>query len=274
MEVLIGGAILAGVGLAAAQMFRDQKLAQKRVDNDQALVTYHQNLTKTLTIPQNCNANFTFGSSINAGPRTTLNVCSGAICSDLRGEASALPAANRVAYVSQNDFIDSSQYWQIESINIPATVSTTGWVRIEMHYRSNPKLQPSRKVRKDILLNARFSSGFRECFNSQESSVNNLQNDLCSATSVMGFSTSGAAVSIARWDEETQSCVPIVSNKVCSSDHVITGIGNDGVVRCRPTTVNGVIVPAGKINTTQANCTVGQRVKILFLNNQLQAVCE
>jgi type II secretory pathway pseudopilin PulG len=79
-EVLIGGAILAGVALGSATLFQNQKKAQRSVEYDQKLAIYHSQLSRTMGTASNCNATLksiyaTPPTSIAAGNITTLFHC-------------------------------------------------------------------------------------------------------------------------------------------------------------------------------------------------------
>lgn len=65
-EIMVGGAILAGVALSGARLFKDQRQSQGRLDSEQVLQDFHRNFTKFIQDEKNCNA--TFNDWINRTP--------------------------------------------------------------------------------------------------------------------------------------------------------------------------------------------------------------
>lgn len=255
-EVIVGGGILAGVGLSGALIFKNQKMSQKKVDNLQELNAFHQSVIRSMNNPFNCNATFKASSqafigsaSIPAG--TSLNGLynCGAGCNDFKNGAAGVSAGS--AIITKGNFIDNKLLWKVNDILIPGGVAGTGPLIIKVVYELDPNKFPSAnhpKVTKDILLNARFSTTapvqFKECLNSQESSVNNLQNDLCKSMSAI---TSTGSV-VATWDEATQTCKTngdaSTKLKTCPAGMVIEGIRSDGSVHCKYPS-NGIGCPPG-----------------------------
>jgi len=272
-EVLIGGGILAGVALASAQLFKDQKFAQKRIEYDQKLVIYHQNLSKTINLPANCNATVK-GIIPSAGAIPTQSITELATCSGGCIDTNADPndqsfdawtpgAYARTPFVTVNDWTDASRIWQVSGIQVTGR-NTSGNVNLRINYTLNPNIPGTRTVSKDIVLNTRFDSAgnFRECLNPQESSVNNLQNDLCKSLNLSeGTATSDGR--LARWDDATQTCI-VDGSKDCSGvpGTQIDGIGADGTVSCKP-----MVSPTDAAvlqNTTVANCAPPLKPQIYF----------
>lgn len=274
-EVMIGGGILAGVGLAGAMLFKDQKMAQKKIDNMQTLNIFHQNLIRQMNNPFNCNATFKQlgyidGTSVPAGSVNSLYLC-GSGCTDFKTGVAGVTAG--AAVVTRGQFIDnfpdpskSTQLWNVNDIVIPNTVTSSGPLIVRIVYELNTaKFPNSPKVSKDILLTARFSTTgttkFKECLNSQDSSVNNLQNDICKSMS--SLASTGSV--IAQWDEATQSCKTVgdTTNKLktCPAGMVVEGIRSDGSVHC-------------KYPTTGIGCPPGQTGKLKMVSGSMKVVCE
>lgn len=276
-EVMIGGGILAGVGLAGAMLFKDQKMAQKKIDNEQTLNVFHQNLIRQMNNPFNCNATLSALGLLNASSvpgntqYTGLHACSGA-CNDFKAGAAGVTATTPI--LAKGNFIDavngvltnSTQLWSVQDIKTgPAGASQTGPLVLKIYYELNQQKFPGRPpVIKDIMLNVRFSQAgqLKECINSQESSVNNLQNDICKSMSAV---TSAGSV-VATWDEATQSCKTNGTNaamlKQCPAGMVVEGIRSDGSVHC-------------KYPTTGVDCTVpGQIPKLKMVGGKMKVVCE
>lgn len=238
-EIMVGGAILAGVGLAGTMMFKDQRVAQKQIDDDQKLVSFHQALIKTMTSTANCNATFNnrYGSSIPQG-QVEIFGCSGSACSDPKTDAGSVTRTAQPMYTyntSGNYWTDNQRVWQINNIEVAQTVSRSGPVRLKVTYRKNPELPNPKTISKDINLNVRFnnSGGFKECTNNQESSLNNLQNDICKS---LNYGQADSDGMVAKWNEDSQSCEMQTSVKSCGPGLVIEGIRADGSVHCKPAT--------------------------------------
>ena len=211
-EVMVGGAILAGVALSGAQLFKQQTSAQKRIDYDQKLQTYHNILSKILNRAENCNATMKLAfpsssSTITAKPITQLYTCS-SNCTDTNStadnsyDAYSPNAYAGLALIAPGQYIDNTFTWMVDSMEIVNSLSGTGTFRLRMNYKMNPKLL-AKSVSKEIALNARFSGGvFKECVNGQESSINNLQNDLCKSLTMKENSTLSDG-QVAYWDDAT-----------------------------------------------------------------------
>lgn len=246
-EVMIGGGILAGVALASAQLFKDQKTSQKKIENDQKLIMFHQNLSKQMNLAENCNTTMkqfvTAGNSIPSQTIPALYRCT-ANCKDTNSTANrsfdafTAGAYTGVPMLTTGDYIDGTETWKVAKIAVVGR-STTGNITLKLDYQTNPKVTTAKTVTKDITINTRFNGGqFKECVNSQESSVNNLQNDLCKALNLSeGIASSDGRM--ARWDEPTQTCI-VDGAKDCSTipGMQIDGISTDGTVHCQPITNN------------------------------------
>jgi type II secretory pathway pseudopilin PulG len=254
-EIMVGGGILAGVGLAGATLFKDQKMAQKKIDNLQTLNAFHQNLIRQMNNPFNCNATMKELGFLNASgiaANTSINYlyqCQGTGCADFKKGIDGVSANTSAPLLQKSKFIDegagSTRLWNVNNIIFPQPVVATGSMIIRVVYELDPARFPNApKVQKDILLNARFSNAgqFKECLNSQESSVNNLQNDICKSMTAISSSGSGSTAGagggvIAHWDEATQTCVTngTLTNKLktCPAGMVIEGIRSDGSVHCK-----------------------------------------
>lgn len=277
-EILVGGGILAGVGLSGALIFKNQKMSQKKIDNEQSLNVFHQSLIRSMNNPFNCNATFKqlsmIGASSIAANTSLAGLYScGSGCSDFKSGVAGVVPNTTVPLLAKGAFIDqypdatkSQMLWQVNDILIGQTVNATGPLIIKVVYELNPTKFPNApKITKDILLNARFNTTgtttFRECLNSQESSVNNLQNDICKSLS--SITSTGSVV--ATWDEATQSCKTNgdTTNKLktCPAGMVIEGIRSDGSVHC-------------KYPTTGISCPAGQTGKLKMVGGSMKVVCE
>lgn len=276
-EIMVGGAVLAGVALAGAKLLKDQKFAQKSVEHDQKLALFHSNLIKTLSETAHCNATMRqvlpSAGALATPSVTTLYKCVPSAsnkCADDNNtttdnsfDAYTTGAYAGTALLSVNDYTDQTLVWQVASMQFLDARSTTGTSRLRVTYAINPKIGKKR-ISKDIFLNLRFTAGsFKECINNKESSINNLQNDLCKSLNLSEgeFDSSGR---IAVWDEATQTC-KVTGSKNCSNDYnaQVEGIGDDGVVRCKP--ILYLDEPTEMANPTQtATCPSGQKPQMYW----------
>ncbi len=232
---MIGGSILAGVGLSGAYMFKDQKFAQTRIEHDRILQAAHSSLTKYLQNIGNCNATFNAGvTAITVIKTCTSNCSEGVLASAVSGST----------FVSVGSWADSGKIWQITGISLKSPpLTNSGRTLVYVDYQINPALAAkfgSRTARKDIGVNFRFtqtgSPSFMSCLSGSESSVNNLNNDLC-----LGLAAVNSSGTFSYWDDATQSCIlkgttaaPLTT---CSSGNmVVQGFNPDGTIHCR--TVN------------------------------------
>lgn len=284
-EVLIGGGILAGVALAGARMFSDQKTAQKKVQDDQKLSLYHQNIVKQMNIAGNCNATFNAAGLAGGVPLSNgTNISAIRACSSNCVDTNA---ANQLAHkaidvvpgpalltAGAGNYIDDTSIWYPETIRLltPQSPKTTsGPVTFRVIYRMNPRLAPNKTIQKDIVVNTRFANNvFQECLSGQESSVNNLQNDFCKSLNFNETTSTGVnSGKLAVWDEVTQTCVVGTEKKCNTPGMVVDGLDSTGTIRCR------AIVQPGDASSLQqtapaANCAAPV---LVFEGGRIVAKC-
>lgn len=288
-EIMVGGAVLAGVALASAQLFKDQKISQKKIEYDQQLALYHSNLVKVLTQTGNCNATMRQLIPQGSGLTAPLTVNTLFICvpsgtnkclddnstADRSFDAYTPGAYAGTALISTNQYTDNTLSWQVTRMQLLDSRTTTGTTRLRMTYRMNTKIPGFKTVNKDIFLNLRFfNNAFRECVNNQESSVNNLQNDFCKTINLSeGTATSDGRMAI--WDEATQTC-RIVGTKDCTWQYNMhtDGIGADGVVRCK-TLIHNTDAQAIQDTGAGVTCPTGTRPQVYYdgLLKQMKVRC-
>lgn len=276
-EVMLGGAVLAGLGLAAAQIFKDQSNSQKRIELDQALATFHGNISRLLNRSSNCNATMKklFANGSQGIPVTAsipgLHKCTDR-CFDDNAEANlGFDAFTTGAFlstnsplVSANQYIDGTRTWKVKSIAIPEALTRSGAFRFTVTYELTiPAFKKT--VTKDILLNARFDgSVFMECINGQESSVNNLNNDMCKTWNLNEDpGNPGDVGKVSYWDSALQTCV-FLGRKDCTDPGMrIKGIRSDGIIECEK--VVGTTDAANlEDQSTVANCSPTQKAQVYF----------
>lgn len=287
---MVGGAILAGVGLAGARMFKDQKTAQKKVDGEQSLISYHASLAKIMHNENHCNATLSayFGASGGtpwANP-TQIAMCNG--CTDVNVNYNAgnvTSGMKTVMATAGSTWTDGTRTWQVMSFrigrdantfNVAPSVSGKAVMRVE--YRLNPDIKPGggRTVFKDINLNLRFTQAntpvFVECISGGESSVNNLSHDICSEAMKAGtVSTDGR---IMRWDDSLQTCVltgtPGTALKTCPAGSVIEGVAQDGTVKCKR--IGAGINPSQDL-MLESSCPPGSNVQLQVVDGKVRTLC-
>lgn len=278
-EIMVGSSILIGVGLAGAMLFKDQTKAQSRVEHDQILSQFHSQLAKTMENAPNCNATmnqlgkYNQGSVGTSDAITTLSICdTTSLGCSLESDAST---AAPLSYMSSGDWIDkgarSRQIWSIQSMGFANTRSNSGPVRLIIQYQLNPRIA-NRVVSKEIILNLRFSAGgqFKECFNNQESTVNNLQNDLCKTLTPVA--STGV---VASWDEASQSCrlngTVAAPLKDCTAAGLsVEGIRADGSVHCKAIMEGFNAAPSVDPAVT---CPPPQKPSLNWSGNRMRVIC-
>lgn len=287
-EIMIGSAIMAGVALAGATIFRNQSRSQARIENDQTLSIFHSALVKTLTDVHNCNATFKeyFNATqvgnipfdTNPGAVRLCDPASGTCNSDFNPET-VQPLLT--PFIQPGDWIDrtaatSRRIWRLTSATMQNVLTDTGALRIRFVYTINPNIE-TRSVTKDLTVNLRFTpvspgvAQFKECFNDQESSLNNLQNDVCKSMFPAGIATMGALVN---WNDATQTCAPQGSYtspiKDCSTNGLmVEGIHSDGTVHCRSLTEGFNTVPV----IDSAGCLATSKVQLSWVGSKVKVIC-
>jgi prepilin-type N-terminal cleavage/methylation domain-containing protein len=308
-EVMIGGAIIAGVALAGASLFKDQSRAQARVQHDQTLNQFHASLAKTFENSVNCNATLspyyglaTVGATDLITDVRTCTTSKGSSTRCLEGATpadvtTAAPQAVEGRYIDQEG--DGSFYnlpcstcfltlstpptpstantsrkvWTLTSIAPVAAVNKTGAFLLNVTYTLNPRIGV-RTIRKQISLNVRFANGvFEECFNDQKSSISNLQNDVCRSLSSLSSTGIQSDGRVAYFDDKTQQCVLNSSLKNCTDQGLmVEGIRSDGTVHCRSITEG--FNPSPSINGTSSSCSSSSSTaKLQWSGGQLKVVC-
>jgi hypothetical protein len=261
MEVMLGGSLMAAVGLAGAYMMKQQKKAQQKIEHDISLANFHQGFVKTLSESHNCNAtlNKFYNGPITASDLALVRTCTTASCLSLDYiKTNADSVVISTSYdPGPTAWIDNKEVWALRRLTILSTVTSTGNVPLRATYTLNPRLG-SQTVVKDFFLIARFNlGGFKECLSGQESSMNNVQNDFCKS---MNSNLKDEAGKMMKWNENTQSCEPVTAVNVqsCPQGQSVE-IQKDGSVLCKAinTGFNGA---SGSAST----CATGQIPKAVY----------
>lgn len=312
-ELMIGGAIIAGVALAGATLFKDQSRAQSRVEHDQILAQFHTSVAKTLENSVNCNATLSsyFGAaSVGATDLIPdIRACSTSVGSPSKCKEGASPSDVMSAAIvaSEGKFIDqegdgsfyirtcdlvtntcflnmatpstpstantSRQIWSLTSIAPASAATKTGPFVLNLTYTLNPRIG-TRTIRKQISLNVRFSNNeFKECYNDQKSSITTLQSDLCRSLSSMSSTGVYSTGQIATFNDATQKCELNTSLKDCTAQ----GMMVEGI-RSDGTvhcrSISQGFNPGPSINSTASLCSSSSSTaKLQFVGGQLKVVC-
>lgn len=299
-EVMVGGAILAGIGLAGARLFKDQRQSQARLDYEQELQIFHQNLTKFIQDEKNCNATFTdwlgrTPAQVAISGTTEFWTCSN--CGTTLGfnyDMSSVARGTRFlqipTWIENINGITTKEkgLWRI---NTPimfkpgyAQPTGTGTFMLQVTYEMDPAFPGSRavkkmSVKKDISLNLRFTQHtnpanryLRECLSPKESAVNNLQSDICNSMTMVA-----STGNIMTWRDGTQSCdllgtTPGSPVKTCPGGMVVAGIQADGTVHCEM--LNQGVAPAADLSVATP-CSPTAQVKLEWdpVTKKMRAAC-
>lgn len=260
VEITLGLALMSGLGLAIAHLFRDQNKAITKNTHDAELSTFHNKLSEIMSTAANCNATlnklFPVNSPITGVDITTLYVCNPAttLCADNNSEGDlSFDAYTAGAYQGEEYFkvgdyisrvagmssIANKEIWLIQSMRIMGGKTESGTIRLRVTYQKNPRIAPqtgNNTTSKDIILSVRMHDGkFKECMNPSEANLVNAQRDLCKSLNQDESETLDDG-EMALWDEAKQTCV-ISGVKDCSSSlgFSIDGINNGGIITCKST---------------------------------------
>lgn len=310
-EMMIGGAIIAGVALAGASLFKDQSRAQSRVEHDQILAQFHASVAKTLENSVNCNAtlsSYSGAASVGAtDPITDILICSSSVGSPTKCTEGSSPEevmgaailASEGKFINQEgngsfysrscvlggsctlnrvtsanpDTVTGRQIWTLTSI-APGTLATkTGPFVLNLTYTLNPRIG-TRTIRKQISVNVRFSNNvFQECYNDQKSSITTLQSDLCKSLSSMSSTGIYSPGQVATFNDLTQKCELNTDLKDCTAQGMmVEGVRSDGTVHCR--SISQGFDPGPSINGTSSPCSSSSSTaKLQFVGGQIKVVC-
>ncbi len=249
-EVMVGGAVLAGVGLAATNLFKNQNLAQKMLEHESNLNAYHQSLAKILSNVSHCNATLYDSRNLTSlVPVTSIKLCdtTGSSCVATNDASNTVVG---VTHLTVGQYIDGRNVWRVTNMVLPP-VSATAPARLQVTYELTDRIAIARKITKDILLHVRFDTTgtFRGCTNQDASSVDNLQREMCSR--MTGVDSLGVPYNF--FDENDQKCKP---RSVCPLlGYQLVGIKSDGAMDCRK-----IIDPDfnPNVDSTDSTCVTGQ----------------
>lgn len=249
---MIGGALMAGLGLVGAEMFKQQADAVKHTSLRTELDTFHGNLTKVLSDYRNCNANFypDMGSgSLNSSslPSDGLYQCcpSGAAPCSLAPTDCALSTylfpANTKRILTLNEGINparkTSGYKPVsmQLFDVAGNIQVDGLgttvikkAEIRIRYVNQQPGSGAKEIVKKIPVNLKFVSGtggFTTCVDAEVNTKNTLQQELCK----------GLDANLVQYNKITDLCEPktTTSTHTCTGGQVLIGLDASGNKICR-----------------------------------------
>lgn len=212
-EVMIGGAVLGGVALAGAQLFKDRFKNESKLEHETELEIYHSQLQKALSEVGNCNA--TFQNSYNQTQAPVTEITSIFRCLTNCTEEFAANSVTRVEILREGgiiynpsaplQFINAKRTWRIRNIGM-VPVTNTGAYYLNMEYQLFSQNADSKAVKKNILVNLRFNNGrFISCASEKESNVESLAQAMCEVFETAPYrGTPHGPVS--RWNPSLKRC--------------------------------------------------------------------
>jgi hypothetical protein len=290
VEVMIGGSLLAGVGLAGATLYKNHLKNQDYLDKIRQLDVFHASLTRLLQNTSHCNATFNPWRENASVPGQAPNdlkhirLCSSNCSDDSRAASVGTTAADIFITKASARLNDEKQwiayglsptsprqrFWQVRDMGFGAVgkATKTGKYTLDIIYELYPGRQNTRTVQKSIDLFFKFAPGplFISCGNQKESSVRSVLQEMCDAlTKVPG----SAGKILAKWNEKDQKC-DIQDSMTCPANWTFAGFDTNGQVSCISLTKN---VDASEFfDPTPQNCsgnktpslTVGPDKKVMI----------
>lgn len=234
VELVVGGAILAGVGLLGTQLVKNQKVQQQRIDHDLELELLHSKISDFFREnAKDCDATFRYHYN-QVGPipapaairRCTTN------CEAWRdAQLTVGPVVFAV-----NSGLGDRTLWQVESFGelinqAGLSPSRSNIMLLPVNYVH--RTQSSRRLTKFVPITMRFDSGgrFKQCLDSDATNIQNLERAACH--SFTAISTSGSYVK-ATWNGDTQTCTTTLvhPNGDCPTGVYYNGVLKGRAVRC------------------------------------------
>lgn len=305
IEVMVAGALVAGLGLLGARIFSQQSEKVKLVETQELLNTYHDNLRTILTDEYNCNAMLAGSgpvSSINVSPTTFTNInicCPGGSSTNPRcdvpiGSQScrdplSITPMNKSAILSKvapDNFTDNTRKIRVDDIRFfdPATktyvTSLTGtsdkMYEMHLNYTLMHIQGGIASVRKIIPLALRFNDKgiFKGC--TTERSASNLTSlkEMCLSLNGVVGEDGTAAMDLTNWVENadgTGKCVSIDTRPShnCPAEQVLVGISSTGAPICKNTVewTNPADMLGG------GGCTSGSTLRLVPDGNKIRLEC-
>lgn len=299
VEILIGVALMGGIALTGAQIFKQQNQGVKYHQLVAELDTYHSNLRRILQDVNNCNATYgieNLHDPINIGALTSaINICcpSGTApcsidpltnpCSRMVNQQLALNT-NVMAYAKIGQKILNDAFtivsWEFKDYstgnNVPSIQNTFSGaimkrVDLRIRYKMNRSLPGPKDFIRVIPIGFRFTSAkFQGCITQESSAKNSLVREVCEClnaqTSTIKLATwyGGEAIERCEWFDTS-------GTHTCPNGQVLLGINSLGDKVCTPASYQ--LNEGDMLFMNEASCPTGTVPKLLQNGSQVYVGC-
>lgn len=235
VELVVGGGILAGIGLLGTQLIKNQKTSQQQIDNDLELELLHAKISDFFREDaKNCDATFRYHYNqtgpIPAPPdirRCTANCNVSTILTDAQ-------AATGSVVFSVGSSLGDRSLWQIGSFgqltvnHVGASPDRTNIMLLPVNYVHRTKVNLTRT--KFVPIAMRFDSAgrFKQCVDASTTNIHNLERAICSTLNSAGGNSRGV------WNGDTQKCLSTstIPGGDCVFGIYVRGIEKSNGTRC------------------------------------------
>ncbi|MFY7993732.1 MAG: PulJ/GspJ family protein [Bacteriovoracaceae bacterium] len=260
MELMVAGALLAGVSLAAVKIFSDQRSTQKRIELDRVLDAHVSTIKSTLAIKANCNITMGIPFGTSAAPLTSFP-------SSLSSIKMIIGANTESNLISIGDSINDQNTHRLTAITLDPAPTTTGLLKIEMTYESR---MFGSSVKRNVFIPVKVTGNqgtgnSYECMDDKMGVDKTLQKEGCEAL-----------VNLGDFEPDLQNCAlrdlefDSSGNYLCSNGETFVGLRNDGTADCQIT--DNRLNPNDAVGPAASSCA-GKQVK-LSVNASNQVVIE
>lgn len=228
IELMVGGVILAGIGLTGAQLMKGAKVTQSRIDHDLELDLIHSKITSMfMENAKDCDATFRhlYGTGLTTAI-TQIKTCpiSLAGCTDYHLDASSVPISNpNVPFTTgpTGPELSPRSLWYIQSFGVPVphnnqAAARTNLMILPVNYAH--KTLTNRRVTKFTTIAMRFNSAgaFLQCLDGKSQNIQNIAKEVCTFIR-------------RQWNGETNTCV-MGGASSCALGTVFRGISATGPI--------------------------------------------
>lgn len=300
VEAMVGGALIAGLGLMGASIFSQQSSKVNYVDAQEKLNSYHNNLRRMFSEENHCNALLASSVPVSSLAPVSINTCcpAGSVSCEITGISSCLanvdepikvPPTNKKEVLSvdktkASNFTDNTRRIRLDSIKYydpfkqeyVATMSANANKNFEMHLTYellNVKGGPP-FIRKIIPLSLRFAESgvFRGCSTNRIGSNETARKELCE--SLNGLNPDYAMVAWVVDANGVGKCEALnTQNKIkCDGGLVLYGISSTGHPICR--SILNTADQGKMINNVPGACQTGTSIRFEKVNGRIVVVCE